>query len=86
MALFTTALGLYGGVLWSGELQGPILHEMGPSSASASSSAPIMGAPAAAAAPGRAGLRRPTALCGLQARARAALSATERWALGGPSY
>jgi hypothetical protein len=27
MALFTTALGLYGGVLWSGELQGFILHE-----------------------------------------------------------
>jgi hypothetical protein len=31
MALFTTALGLYGGVLWSGELQGFILHEMAPS-------------------------------------------------------
>jgi hypothetical protein len=30
MALFTTALGLYGGVLWSGELQGFILHEMMP--------------------------------------------------------
>jgi hypothetical protein len=30
MALFTTALGLYGGVLWSGELQGFILHEMIP--------------------------------------------------------
>jgi hypothetical protein len=28
MALFTTALGLYGGVLWSGELQGLIIHEM----------------------------------------------------------
>ena len=27
VVLFTTALGLYGGVLWSGELQGPILHE-----------------------------------------------------------
>jgi hypothetical protein len=27
MALFTTALGLYGGVLWSGELQGFIIHE-----------------------------------------------------------
>jgi hypothetical protein len=26
MALFTTALGLYGGVLWSGELQGFIIH------------------------------------------------------------
>jgi hypothetical protein len=25
--LFTTALGLYGGVLWSGELQGFIVHE-----------------------------------------------------------
>jgi hypothetical protein len=31
MALFTTALGLYGGVLWSGELQGFIIHEMVPS-------------------------------------------------------
>ena len=30
MALFSTALGLYGGVLWSGELQGFILHEMMP--------------------------------------------------------
>jgi hypothetical protein len=30
MALFTTALGLYGGVLWSGELQGPIIRGMGP--------------------------------------------------------
>jgi hypothetical protein len=30
MALFTTALGLYGGVLWSGELQGFILHEVMP--------------------------------------------------------
>jgi hypothetical protein len=30
MALFTTALGLYGGVLWSGELQGFIPHEMMP--------------------------------------------------------
>jgi hypothetical protein len=28
MALFTTALGLYGGVLWSGELQGFIIHQM----------------------------------------------------------
>jgi hypothetical protein len=28
MTLFTTALGLYGGVLWSGELQGFILHEV----------------------------------------------------------
>ena len=26
MAFFTTALGLYGGVLWSGELQGFIIH------------------------------------------------------------
>jgi hypothetical protein len=26
MVLFTTALGLYGGVLWSGEFQGPILY------------------------------------------------------------
>jgi hypothetical protein len=26
MALFTTALGLYGGVLWSGELQGSGIH------------------------------------------------------------
>jgi hypothetical protein len=31
MALFTTALGLYGGVLWSGELQGFIIHEAVPS-------------------------------------------------------
>jgi hypothetical protein len=31
MALFTTALGLYGGVLWCGELQGFIIHEMMPS-------------------------------------------------------
>jgi hypothetical protein len=30
MTLFTTALGLYGGVLWSGELQGFILHDMMP--------------------------------------------------------
>jgi hypothetical protein len=31
MALFTTALGLYGGVLWSSELQGSIIiHEMMP--------------------------------------------------------
>jgi hypothetical protein len=30
VALFTTALALYGGVLWSGELQGPIAHEMMP--------------------------------------------------------
>jgi hypothetical protein len=33
MALFTTALGLYGGVLWSGELQGFIIHEMVPTNA-----------------------------------------------------
>jgi hypothetical protein len=30
MALFTTTLGLYGGVLWSGELQGFIVHQMMP--------------------------------------------------------
>jgi hypothetical protein len=32
MTLFSTALGLYGGVLWSGELQGFIvlLHEAAP--------------------------------------------------------
>ena len=30
MALFTTALGLYGGVLWSGEFQGFIIHELVP--------------------------------------------------------
>jgi hypothetical protein len=30
--LFTAALGLYGGVLWSGELQGTILYEMAPTS------------------------------------------------------
>jgi hypothetical protein len=27
MALFTTTLDLYGGVLWGGELQGFIIHE-----------------------------------------------------------
>jgi hypothetical protein len=32
--LFTTALGLYGGVLWSGELQGFIIHKMMPGLAS----------------------------------------------------
>jgi hypothetical protein len=30
MALFTTALGLYGGVLWSDELRGFIIHETVP--------------------------------------------------------
>jgi hypothetical protein len=35
MALFTMALGPYGGVLWSGELQGFIIHEMMPTAASA---------------------------------------------------
>jgi hypothetical protein len=30
MALFTTAFGLYGGVLWSGELQGSIIHGAAP--------------------------------------------------------
>jgi hypothetical protein len=30
MTLFTTALGLYGGVLCSGELQGFIIHETMP--------------------------------------------------------
>jgi hypothetical protein len=30
VARFTTALGLYGGVLWSGELQRFILHESCP--------------------------------------------------------
>jgi hypothetical protein len=30
MALFTTTLDLYGGVLWSGELQGFIIHETVP--------------------------------------------------------
>jgi hypothetical protein len=29
VVLFTTALGLYGGVLWSGEFQGFIIHEFG---------------------------------------------------------
>ena len=33
MALFTTTLDLYGGVLWSGELQGFIIHEMMPTEA-----------------------------------------------------
>jgi hypothetical protein len=33
MAFFTTALGLYGGVLWSGELQGVIKRERVPSEA-----------------------------------------------------
>jgi hypothetical protein len=32
MELFTTALDLYGGVLWSGELQGFIIQQMMPSS------------------------------------------------------
>jgi hypothetical protein len=32
MPLFTTALGLYGGVLWIDELQGFIIHEMVPTS------------------------------------------------------
>jgi hypothetical protein len=31
VVFFTTALGLYGGVLWSGELQRFIIHEMMPS-------------------------------------------------------
>jgi hypothetical protein len=35
MALFTTALDLYGGVLWSGELQGFIIHQMVPTQAQA---------------------------------------------------
>jgi hypothetical protein len=35
MALFPTALGLYGGVLWSGELQGFIAHEMVPAATGA---------------------------------------------------
>ena len=30
MALFTTTLDLYGGVLWSGELQGFIIHQTMP--------------------------------------------------------
>jgi hypothetical protein len=41
MALFTTALGLYGGVLWSGELQGFIVHEMMPGMGRASTSTSI---------------------------------------------
>jgi hypothetical protein len=42
MALFTTALGLYGGVLWSCELQGFIVHEMVPTNTNAThSSAPL---------------------------------------------
>jgi hypothetical protein len=32
VVLFPTALALYGGVLWSGELQGLIVHEMVPGS------------------------------------------------------
>ena len=32
MELFTTTLDLYGGVLWSGELQGFIIHERMPTS------------------------------------------------------
>jgi hypothetical protein len=32
MTLFTTALGLYGGVLWSGKLQGFIVRETMPRS------------------------------------------------------
>jgi hypothetical protein len=34
MAFFTTTLGLYGGVLWSGELQGFIIRERVPTFAS----------------------------------------------------
>jgi hypothetical protein len=30
VVLFTTALGLYGGVLWSGVFQGLIIHELMP--------------------------------------------------------
>jgi hypothetical protein len=30
VVLFTTALGLYGGVLWSGEFQGFLIHELAP--------------------------------------------------------
>jgi hypothetical protein len=30
VVLFTTTLGLYGGVLWSGEFQGFIIHELVP--------------------------------------------------------
>jgi hypothetical protein len=33
MVLFTTTLGLYGGVVWSGEFQGFIVHELVPSTA-----------------------------------------------------
>ena len=33
MALFTTTLDLYGGVLWSGELQGFIIQQMMPTMA-----------------------------------------------------
>jgi hypothetical protein len=36
MALFTTALDFYGGVLWSGELQGFIIHEMVPTTSATS--------------------------------------------------
>jgi hypothetical protein len=39
MALFTTALGLYGGVLWSGEFQGFIIHELVPTALLAKSQA-----------------------------------------------
>jgi hypothetical protein len=34
VVLFTTALGLYGGVLWSGEFQGFIIHELVPTARS----------------------------------------------------
>jgi hypothetical protein len=36
MELFATTLDLYGGVLWSGELQGFIIHERVPRSSSSS--------------------------------------------------
>jgi hypothetical protein len=35
MELFTTTSGLYGGVLWSGELQGFIIHQMMPTGSAA---------------------------------------------------
>jgi hypothetical protein len=39
VVLFTTALGLYGGVLWSGELQGFIIHEMVPTAGACAAAA-----------------------------------------------
>jgi hypothetical protein len=45
MALFTTALGIYGGVLWSDELQGFVIHEVVPTPTTPPASHTATGAP-----------------------------------------